>query len=144
MTLTVPGTAHSVISVGSVGVSVSALGNRQFKVAVDSSYGPTRDGRSKPDLAAPGEDITAAQGNTLNGSISYSGTSMAAPHVTGAIALLLSYWEKQQRSRPGCKPLNAAQIRAAICELAQNYGGQWDPGMGFGVLDAEQLVNMFD
>ena len=68
-----------------------------------SSKGPTGDGRRKPDLVAPGERITscAAGGNLAAVAagpsdpstavyVEDSGTSMAAPHVSGAIAALLS------------------------------------------------------
>jgi subtilisin family serine protease len=61
-----------------------------------SSRGPTRDGRRKPDVAAPGGAIVAARSSTrlpdgtraYDGVVAKSGTSMAAPHVSGAVALL--------------------------------------------------------
>lgn len=61
-----------------------------------SSAGPTRDGRWKPDLSAPGGGVVAARSSVLaadgsrrrNGVVAKSGTSMAAPHVSGAIALV--------------------------------------------------------
>jgi subtilisin family serine protease len=73
-------------------------------VSYFSSKGPTGDGRLKPDLVAPGERITScATGRKLDeiravqpvpaGAACYvddSGTSMAAPHVSGAIAAFLS------------------------------------------------------
>ena len=131
MTLTIPGTAHTVISVGSVATS------RPFSVSAYSSYGPTRDGRNKPELAAPGEQITAARGNSFVELSTLSGTSMATPHVTGAIALLFSHWNKRKSSVPDWKQFNAAQIRALISQTAQTYNGYWRPGIGFGVLDVE-------
>jgi subtilisin family serine protease len=99
MTINDPGNAERAITVGSTHRDAP----HTYGVSYFSSKGPTGDGRRKPDLLAPGERITScAAGANLAallagdppGDTAYyvedSGTSMAAPHVSGAIAALLS------------------------------------------------------
>lgn len=125
ITLTVPGTANHVITVGSIKCSAPD------QLSEFSAYGPTRDNRLKPDLVAPGEVITAACGDCLTGVLSMKGTSMAAPHVAGAIALAFSH----QRKTPGKQLYNAVEIQKAITQSSAHYSNGWNQGFGFGVLD---------
>jgi subtilisin family serine protease len=82
----------SVSSPGSAAKAITAAAvSKQLVVASFSSGGPTPISlRMKPDVSAPGVDITSSvPGRALKGSwTSFSGTSMAAPHVAGAAALL--------------------------------------------------------
>jgi Subtilase family len=65
-----------------------------------SSRGPTRDGRPKPEVSAPGEAVFAAHSRTLVQRHKVSGTSMSAAAVTGVVALLLAEAKAQGISLP--------------------------------------------
>ncbi|WP_244930354.1 S8 family serine peptidase [Nocardioides sp. W7] len=82
--ITDPGNADDVITVG----ATHRLEPLRYGASYFSSKGPTADGRHKPDLLAPGENITSASGP--NSTASKDGTSQAAPHVSGAAAMLLA------------------------------------------------------
>ena len=95
LTINDPGNADLAITVGSTHRDMPHI----YGVSYFSSKGPTGDGRLKPDLVAPGEKITSCATGTLKSDgakgrecdyVETSGTSMAAPHVSGVIAAFLS------------------------------------------------------
>jgi subtilisin family serine protease len=136
-TVTLPGNGRRVITVGGfISRPERERKTNEIKggIAPGSSIGPTRDGRVKPDLTAPSTLIMAPRIRTDNYPECYdplSGTSMAAPHVTGIIALLWALW-------PG---LTAGQIRAALYSTARKdtfTGATPNTSWGSGKLDAEE------
>jgi serine protease AprX len=88
LTISDPGNAEKVITVG----SVHKENPHTYGISYFSSKGPTGDGRYKPDVVAPGEKIKSLglAGKGKADGIEMSGTSMATPHVSGALALFLS------------------------------------------------------
>lgn len=97
LTINDPGNADLAITVGSTHRDMP----HTYGVSYFSSKGPTGDGRLKPDLVAPGEKIISCASGALRSEardnagkdydyVENSGTSMAAPHVSGAIAAFLS------------------------------------------------------
>jgi len=95
-----------------------------------TSRGPRGyDSKLKPELSAPGVSIFAAAMGSGKSGISMSGTSMAAPHVTGAAALI-------RQAHPGWNP---EKVKAALMSTAVDAGGEV-PLTGAGRVDAEAAV----
>ena len=133
-TISIPGTSHEVIAVGSYITTGTGVGN----LSTFSSRGPTRDDRPKPEISAPGEWITSARAKGISqGSGNYHairGTSMAAPHVAGVIALML-----QKNNN-----LTQQQVRDCLMDHARNdafTGAVPNNNWGAGKVDAQAAVN---
>jgi hypothetical protein len=98
-------------------------------IASFSSRGLEDDGRIKPDLMAPGTSVLSANStsgsNTLHGIYRIdnrylwcSGTSQAAPHVSGGVACVVEWW---QANHNDTKP-SPALVKAALINTAQDMG----------------------
>lgn len=135
-TVTLPGTSREVITVGSF-VSRRLVGfdemHTKGNIELGSAFGPTRDGRTKPDIVAPGALVFTPGSRPKVCDHCYAlrrGTSYAAPHVTGVIALMWSLWPD----------LPANKIRSTLFEttIKDEYTGTTPNNTcGYGKLNAE-------
>lgn len=128
-------------------------------LAAFSSRGPTRDGRIKPDLVAPGTNIVSVRSQVLESSVNgwgaYTpisgkymfdgGTSMATPLVTGAAAVVRQYL----RTVKGRNSPSAALIKATLIHAAQHRTYRFEPAtanqdsdmaQGWGRLDLASVL----
>jgi subtilisin family serine protease len=133
-----PATAYNIMS-------VAASDDRGTWDRIDdtlagfSSRGPTGDGRYKPDITAPGVDITSTNAFWEGPNpdfIAKSGTSMAAPHIAAAYLLLLQYGI-----------YSPMQMKAMLINSAEKRSvSKWDQGWGWGyteLYDAKYRTNVF-
>ncbi|WP_202921877.1 S8 family serine peptidase [Anatilimnocola aggregata] len=120
VSITDPGNAELAITVGATHRSHP----HRYGVSYFSSRGPTGDGRAKPDILAPGEKIMAPVPN--GDAKALDGTSMAAPHVSGAAALLMAR-HPELIGRP-------ADIKRILCSTATDLGRTRE-FQGAGMLD---------
>lgn len=108
-TITTPGISPRVLTVGSIN-DQRTIPREDDVINEFSSRGPTIDRLPKPDLVAPGANITSLKPE--GGYVAQSGTSMATPMVAGAAALL---WEKNPALTPN-------RIREILVSTAEDRG----------------------
>ncbi len=128
---------HSTVSSLACGQRITSVANLDAganKVNITSSQGPTRDGRFKPDVAAPGTNIVAARGfDSQKPWMGMTGTSMASPYVCGVVGLMLA-----------CEPrLTAAQVNAILHSTSQPLPGsnyEWRNDAGYGVIVPDACI----
>jgi serine protease AprX len=118
--ITDPGNARQVITVG----STHGARPHVYGVSYFSSRGPTGDGRIKPDVVAPGERIRGPIRGDTDGEL--DGTSMAAPFVSGAAAMLIS----RHRELIG----DPARVKQILIDSATDLGRE-KYFQGYGLVD---------
>jgi hypothetical protein len=142
-TLMEQATAKNILSVGAadqiLGGYVNAAGVRSLTSA---SWGPTDDGRIKPDLVACGGNVYTL--DLGNGYIpSFGGSSMATPNVSGAAALLTQHYRNTHNNQN----LSSEAMKAVMIHTADEAGATEGPDYSFGwgllnVKKAAQLITL--
>lgn len=128
-TIVAPADADSIVSVGAASLDGTSL-------ASFSSTGPTADGRTKPEVVAPGENVSWAYGNSTNQYWTVQGTSAATPLTASAAALILS-------AHPEFTPM---QIRQALMSTAVPLSAEFpnlpvpNNYVGYGFINAYSAV----
>ncbi|WP_286316055.1 bifunctional germination protease/germinant receptor pseudoprotease CspBA [Romboutsia ilealis] len=128
LTVTVPGTASKVITVGS-------FNSRTDVVSTFSGEGDIDGGIIKPDLLAPGEEIVSYLPGGSTGAL--TGTSMATPHVTGVCSLLMQWGIVEGNDLF----LYSQKVKSVLIEYARRNPQYTYPNnsRGYGFLDLSKL-----
>lgn len=130
-TINSPGTSPLVITVGAADLT-HCEEKGEIKVAGFSSRGPTLSGDSKPDLVAPGVDICSLDGKNPKGYAVQSGTSMAAPVVSGVAACLYAM-------KPSLTP---GQVKQILVQEALPIEKEDRFAQGRGLLNYKMFLNL--
>jgi len=132
------GTVHSGFQASKNSLVVAATtyldGNSSFH-----SYGPTRDGRLKPEISAVGVNVYSTfPNNTYRGG--YNGTSMACPGVSGTAALIHELYENKFS-----KYMPAHLLKGVLCNGADELGRPGpDYQYGFGRINARRAADIVE
>jgi hypothetical protein len=122
------GTAKNIITIGAVNKLLDYNQPSDVIMSSFSGWGPTDDGRIKPDLVAAGVSVfsTLATADDAYGSL--SGTSMSAPNATGTFVLLQQLHKKLN----GGNLMKASQLKALVAHTAHEAGVNDGPDYAFG------------
>jgi subtilisin family serine protease len=105
-----------------------------------SAWGPTDDGRIKPDLVANGTSLYSSIAASSTSYGTYSGTSMAAPNVSGSLGLLLQY----HKSLYGNNPMRGSTLKALVIHTGDEAGANTGPDyvFGWGLMNTLKAANL--
>lgn len=130
------GIAKNVLVVASAKKNVNMNSDEAFDISTFSSYGPTDDGRIKPDICAPGENIYSSIETYDQAYGTYRGTSSAAAVVSGIITLLQQYYKSVS---PSQSYMLSSTVRALLAHTANDKGTEGpDYIYGWGLADAKR------
>lgn len=140
-------TAKNVLTVGAANITYSGpsepvlVGSASY-----SGWGPTDDGRIKPDLLGIGTGVFSSLGSSSNAYGTYSGTSMASANVSGSLFLLQELYTRQRAAGTvsGGQFLRASTLKGLVLHTASRPSPEAGPDyrQGWGLLNTEAAARV--
>ncbi len=130
----------NIITVGAIDKVLNYTGPNSAPMSYFSSWGPTDDGRIKPDLVGDGTNLFSLSADGTNTYTTSSGTSMATPNVTGSLVLLQELYSKLH----GGNKMKASTLKALAIHSTKETGSFPGPdySFGWGLLDVEAAAKI--
>jgi hypothetical protein len=132
------GNAKNILTVGAINPLPFGPANSQnIATTFFSSWGPTDDGRIKPDLVGNGLNVLSTGSSSPTSYITFSGTSQAAPNITGSLYLLQEYYAEKNTGTF----MRAATLKGLACHTAFDAGNVGpDYIYGWGLLNMKKAA----
>ena len=135
------GTAKNILTVGAVNpISEGYRDTSDVVISSFSSFGPTDDGRIKPDLVGNGVSVLSSSDKSNTAYTSLSGTSMASPNVAGSLLLLQEHYANLNNGQV----MRAATLKGLAIHTADEAGKTPGPDykFGWGLLNAKRAASV--
>ncbi len=132
--------AKNILTVGAAeGIPTGYTRKEDVVMSRFSSWGPTDDGRIKPDLVADGVNLFSSIATSNTAYATFSGTSMSSPNTSGSLLLLQEYYNKL---KPGTF-LRSATLKGLAIHTADEAGVSAGPdySYGWGMLNVQKAAN---
>ncbi len=134
-------TAKNILSVGAISTPTNGYNYPgDVKLASFSSWGPTDDGRIKPDLVGIGVSVLSANSTNDSSYVTLSGTSMASPNVAGSMLILQEYYAQLNAG----KFMRSSTLRGLVLHTTNEAGPSLGPDYqyGWGMLNTERAARV--
>jgi PKD repeat protein len=130
--------AKNIFTIGAVNAVLNYTDANSVVMSSFSGWGPTDDGRIKPDIVADGVSVFSTLPNDSYGNL--SGTSMSSPNVTGSLTLIQELYKKLN----GGNYMLSSTLKALSIHTAKEAGAFPGPdyNFGWGLLDVESAANL--
>ena len=131
--------SKNVLTVAAVEEVPNYLNSDSVIMSSFSNWGPSDDGRIKPDISAKGVGVFSPISSSNNAYDTYQGTSMSSPAITGMILLLQKHYNNLNSSY-----MRSSSVRGLICHSAKEAGLNLGPDyeFGWGLANAELSANI--
>jgi len=132
-------TAKNVLVIGAVSAVTNYTSPSSVVMSSFSSWGPTDDGRIKPDVVGCGVSVYSTTSTSNTAYSTLSGTSMASPNVTGTLTLIQQHYKNLNSG----SFMRSATLRGLVIHTADEAGSAAGPDyrFGWGLVNAEKAVN---
>jgi len=132
--------AKNILTVGAVDDVLNYTGASSVAMSSFSGWGPTDDGRIKPDIVGNGVSVTSSTSGSTSSYGSASGTSMSTPNVTGSLGLLVEH----HRSLNSGADMLSATLKALTIHTADEAGSNPGPdyAFGWGLMNTERAAQV--
>jgi hypothetical protein len=135
--------AKNILTVGAVnGIPTGYSRKEDVVMSSFSSWGPTDDGRIKPDVVADGVNVLSPISSSNTAYATYSGTSMSSPNAAGSLFLLQEYYAKLKNSTTTF--LRSASLKGLAIHTADEAGDSPGPDykFGWGLLNVQKAADV--
>jgi hypothetical protein len=131
--------AKNILTVGAVQGLTDYTRKEDVVMTSFSSWGPTDDGRIKPDVVADGSNVFSPIASSNTSYASFSGTSMSSPNAAGSLFLVQEYYNKL---KGGTNFLRSATLKGLAIHTADEAGDAPGPDyiFGWGLLNVEKAA----
>lgn len=132
--------SKNTLTIGNVHEVLNYTGPSSVIMNSSSGWGPTDDGRIKPDVVAKGTDTYSSIANSNTSYAYYTGTSMSSPNTAGTLALLQQLYQQTHNGNR----MRASTLKGLTIHTADEAGPNPGPDymFGWGLVNAERAANI--